>query len=82
MSGPEETPQSRVTRRDAPPARTMVKATNLLVFDQPDPVGLDGDRDRRAPDRELYIVCIRPRPDLFPDEGRARRSLHVNHRER
>jgi hypothetical protein len=82
MSGPEETPQSRVTRRDAPPARTMVKATNLLVFDQPDPVGLDGDRDRRAPDRELYIVCIGRDPSCSPMRAAPDAASTGNHRER
>lgn len=32
-----------------------------------------------APDRELYIIFIRPRAELFPDEGCTRRALHVNH---
>ena len=74
-----------VTRRDAPPARHMVVAAHLLYFGQQDPVGRDPANSSRSgrppipPDRELYIVWIRPRPELFPDEGRARRALHVNH---
>ncbi len=69
-----------VTRRDAtaPPARSIIK-TNLLYFGQQDPICLPAGAPATAPDRELYIVWIRPRPDLFPDEGRARLALHVNH---
>jgi hypothetical protein len=56
----------------------MVVAANLLYPGQRGDPGAQPPATLE-PSPLCYVIWIRPRPDRFPDELRARWALHVNH---